>query len=83
MAGNVLNALKNRYNGRSTVQETALELAQSSMELMRCNVQHLFDREIQNVVDKYIEVSEMLACFTLIFVALIFMIINIIANKIY
>lgn len=54
---NVLNAMRLRYNGRSSMQQTELETAQYSMELMRQNVQQLFDKEIQTVVRKYIEVS--------------------------
>lgn len=53
----MLNAMRLRYNGRSSMQQTELETAQYSMELMRQNVQHLFDKEIQIVVKKYIEVS--------------------------
>lgn len=54
---NVLNAMRLRYNGRSSMQQTEFETAQYSMELMRQNVQHLFDKEIQSIVKKYIEVS--------------------------
>lgn len=54
---NVLNAMRLRYNGRSSMQQTELETAQYSMELMRQNVQHLFDKEIQIVVRKYVEVN--------------------------
>lgn len=46
-----------RYNGRNSMQQTEFETAQYSMELMRQNVQHLFDKEIENVLRKYIEVS--------------------------
>lgn len=52
----VLKELRRRYNGRNSMQQTELETAQQSMELMRENVQHLFDSEIQMIVQKYIEV---------------------------
>lgn len=39
------------------MKQTELETAQQSMELMRTNIQHLFDDEIQHIVKKYIEVS--------------------------
>lgn len=58
MAKKVLNALKTRYNGRNSLEQTAHELAEHSMELMRLNIQHLFDKEIQIIVQKYIEVNE-------------------------
>lgn len=57
LSANVLNAMRLRYNGRSSMQQTELETAQCSMELMRQNVQHSFDKEIQIVVKKYVEVS--------------------------
>lgn len=53
----VLKELRRRYNGRSSLQQTELETAQQSMELMRQNVQELFDSEIQVIVQKYIDVS--------------------------
>lgn len=52
----VLKELRRRYNGRSSMQQTELETAQQSMELMRENIQHLFNSEIQMIVQKYIEV---------------------------
>ncbi|XP_055298585.1 deoxynucleotidyltransferase terminal-interacting protein 1 [Sitodiplosis mosellana] len=51
----VLKELRRRYNGRSSMNETELETAQQSMNLMRQNVQHLFDNEIQAIVQKYVE----------------------------
>lgn len=57
VSANVLNALRSRYNGRSSIQQTEIETAQQSMELMRLNVQQSFDREVQAIVKKYIEVS--------------------------
>lgn len=53
----VLKELRRRYNGRSSLQQTELETAQQSMELMRQNVQDLFDSEVQVIVQKYIDVS--------------------------
>lgn len=55
----VLKELRRRYNGRSSMNQTEVETAQQSMELMRQNVQHLFDNEIQAIVQKYIEVGEL------------------------
>lgn len=54
----VLNELRRRYNGRSSLQQTELETAQQSMDLMRQNVQDLFDSEVQAIVQKYIDVSD-------------------------
>lgn len=54
----MLKELRRRYNGRSSINQTELEIAQKSMELMRQNIQHLFDTEIQTIVQKYIEASE-------------------------
>lgn len=53
----VLKELRRRYNGRSSLQQTELETAQQSMELMRQNVQELFDSEVNVIIQKYIEVS--------------------------
>lgn len=39
------------------MQQGTDEIAAYSMELMRLNVQSLFDKEIETVVKKYIEVS--------------------------
>lgn len=52
-----MKELRRRYNGRSSLQQTELETAQQSMELMRQNVQELFDSEVQAIVQKYIDVS--------------------------
>lgn len=54
----MLKELRRRYNGRSSMQQTELEIAQQSMELMRQNIQHLFDSEVQVIIKKYIEVSK-------------------------
>lgn len=54
----VLKELRRRYNGRSSLQQTELETAQQSMELMRQNVQELFDNEVQVIIQKYIDVSD-------------------------
>lgn len=56
MAESVLKALKLRYNGRGSSQQITHEIAQNSMELMRLNVQELFDKEIELIVQKYTEV---------------------------
>lgn len=58
MADSVLKALKSRYNGRSSMQQTTDELGEYSMELMRLNVQSLFDKEIETILQKYMEVSK-------------------------
>lgn len=58
-----LKELRHRYNGRSSLQQSELETAQQSMELMRQNIQQFFDSEIQAIVQKYIEASEDLAFF--------------------
>lgn len=53
----MLKELRRRYNGRSSMQQTEFETAQKSMELMRQNIQHLFDSEVQVIIQKYIEVN--------------------------
>lgn len=57
MAESVHRALKNRLNGRSHVAETNAESAARSMELMRINVQEMFNQEIDAIVSKYIDVN--------------------------
>lgn len=45
------------------MQQSTGEIAEYSMELMRLNVQSLFDKEIETIVQKYVEVStEAKAC---------------------
>lgn len=56
MAESVHRALKNRLNGRSHVMESNAESAARSMELMRLNVQDVFNQEIDGIVSKYIDV---------------------------
>lgn len=58
LSENMLKELRRRYNGRSSMQQTELEIAQQSMELMRQNIQHLFDSEVQIIIKKYIDVSK-------------------------
>lgn len=55
LSGNVLDALRTRYNGRNALQQSEYEIAQHSMDLMRSNIQHLFDEEIQPIIKRYIE----------------------------
>lgn len=57
MATSVLKALKNRYNGRSSKQQSDLEIASNSIELMRVNIQDAFDKEIDVIVTKYVQVQ--------------------------
>lgn len=52
-----LKEFRRRYNGRSSLQQTEIEAAQQSMELMRQNIQPFFDSEIRAIVQKYIEAS--------------------------
>lgn len=56
MAESVHRALKNRLNGRSNGTESNHESAARSMELMRINVQEVFNQEIHGIVNKYIDV---------------------------
>ena len=58
LSGIALKEIRRRYNGRSSLQQSELEIAQQSMELMRQNVQEFFDSEVQAIVKKYIEVSD-------------------------
>lgn len=57
MADSVLRAFRTRYNGRNAVHQTSREIGERSMELLRMNIQELFDEEIDSIVQKYIEVS--------------------------
>lgn len=57
MAESVHRALKNRLNGRSHVMESNAESAARSMELMRLNVQDVFNQEIDGIVSKYIDAN--------------------------
>lgn len=56
LADKVINALKTRYNGRSSIEQSASEAAHHSMELLRLNIQHLFNNEVHRIVQKYIDV---------------------------
>lgn len=56
MAESVHKALKHRYNGRSHILQTNSDAAIRSMELMRMNIQDAFDREVDTIVKKYIDV---------------------------
>lgn len=57
MAATVWKTLKNRYNGRNSKDQTDLEIAYNSIEIMRINIQDSFDREIDGIVKKYIQVK--------------------------
>lgn len=57
MAESVLKALTYRYNGRSNANQTNTEAALMSMEMMRQNIQDEFDKEVDGIVRKYIDVS--------------------------
>lgn len=48
--------MKNRYNGRSSKHQSDLEIASNSIELMRVNIQDAFDKEIDVIVTKYVQV---------------------------
>ncbi|XP_031636141.1 uncharacterized protein LOC116349026 [Contarinia nasturtii] len=50
----VLKELRRRYNGRNSMHQSEFETAQQSMELMRQNIQHLFNAEIEVIVQRYI-----------------------------
>lgn len=56
MAESVLRALKNRYHGRYSIHQTNSEWADQSLELMRENIQDLFDKEVDAIVRRFIEV---------------------------
>lgn len=57
MATSIWQTLKNRYNGRSAMHQTDSEIALSSIEKMRLIIQDSFDKEIDIVVKKYMQVS--------------------------
>lgn len=58
MAESVHKALKSRFTpGRSYSTQSNSDIAIRSMEMMRINVQDEFDREINAIVKKYIDVS--------------------------
>lgn len=60
MAESVHRALKNRLNGRSHANQTNAEAAARSMELMRVNIQEVFNQEVSAIINKYIEVKSCL-----------------------
>lgn len=60
LAEGVLHALHARYNGRCSAQQTPRQIAEHSMELLRLNIQDLFNKEVENIVKKYIDVSSLL-----------------------
>lgn len=57
MAESVLKALKQRYNGRSFLHQSNGDAAVQSLDIMRLNIQEAFDKEIDGIVRKYIDVS--------------------------
>lgn len=58
MAESVHKALKSRFTpGRSYSTQSNSDIAIRSMEMMRINIQDEFDREINAIVKKYIDVS--------------------------
>lgn len=58
MAESVHRAMKQRYNGRVHIHQTNAVAALSSMELMRQNVQNAFDRDIDTIIKKYVDVKK-------------------------
>lgn len=52
-----MHALHSRYNGRCSAQQTPHQIAEHSLDLLRLNIQDLFNDEIEKIVKKYIEVS--------------------------
>lgn len=58
MAESVHKALKSRFTpGRSYSTQSNSDIAIRSMEMMRINIQDEFDREINAIVKKYVDVS--------------------------
>lgn len=58
MAESVHKVLKSRFTpGRSYSTQSNSDIAIRSMEMMRINIQDEFDREINAIVKKYIDVS--------------------------
>lgn len=57
MAESVHRAMKQRYNGKAHILQTNAVAALSSMELMRQNVQNAFDRDIDTIIKKYVDVK--------------------------
>ncbi|XP_019548673.2 deoxynucleotidyltransferase terminal-interacting protein 1 [Aedes albopictus] len=49
----MLEVMKMRYSGRSHVSQSAGDAALKSLELLRANIQYLFDKEIEVVVKKF------------------------------
>ncbi|XP_065079758.1 deoxynucleotidyltransferase terminal-interacting protein 1 [Ochlerotatus camptorhynchus] len=49
----MLEVLKMRYSGRSHANQSAGEAALKSLELLRANIQYLFDKEIEVVIKKF------------------------------
>lgn len=58
MCESVHKALRNRFDGRgANLHQTNVDAAIRAMELMRQCVQDAFDREIDVIIKKYIDVS--------------------------
>lgn len=63
MAESVHKALKSRFTpGRSYSTQSNSDIAIRSLEMMRINIQDEFDREINAIVKKYIDVSLSPSC---------------------
>lgn len=62
MSESVHKSLRHRLNGRGHSQQTNADAAIQAMELMRSCVQDAFDREIDVIVKKYIDVNKLQLC---------------------
>ncbi|XP_055603810.1 deoxynucleotidyltransferase terminal-interacting protein 1 [Uranotaenia lowii] len=49
----MLEALKRRYSGRSYASQSSSDAALKSLELLRANIQYLFDKEMDVVMKKF------------------------------
>ncbi|XP_058460221.1 deoxynucleotidyltransferase terminal-interacting protein 1 [Malaya genurostris] len=49
----MLEVLKMRYSGRSYASQSSNDAALKSMELLRANIQYLFDREVDVIIKKF------------------------------
>lgn len=59
MAESVHRAMKQRYNGKTHIHQNNAVAALSAMELMRQNVQNAFDRDIDTIIKKYMDVKKL------------------------
>lgn len=69
-------AMKQRYDGRVHIHQTNAVAALSSMELMRQNIQDAFDRDVDAIIKKYVDVEKSIweyVCHTALIISIFFL----------